>query len=856
VTLPRVATRTHVHFAGFLLAVATLFSAPARADDWGTPGLDAMHGRLTAERSGSLFASGRWTASFAGGTRVLASPMVADGFVVTADLDGVVRALRAEDGTLVWQAAAGSSVQGTPAVIKGRVYVPALGNRLMALRLSDGAALWTRDVDGMVLSSPTGVNDDVVVAVGFPERHVERRSGATGELVWRSPPVMAQFSNTSPAVGGGVVVVGSNGGMYYAFDEATGRLRWEYAAGGIVHLAAPLIAGGRVYMAGGGDSGRVHAVDLTTGKAASGWPVELPAPDADITGARIGRQRAVSSFASVGGLVVIQTRLDDAMDTNADGTVDKYLSREMVVGLNAATGAVAWQHALSRAENVDTNDVPKFFVCPTPAAYGTDGGALLAVASSLKAVVAVLDATSGAERARHVTAGAALASPVVANGRLLTTAMNGTTQALGSSVNHAPTAPILASSARPLDAADVTLRWLPATDPDGELASYELRIDADGELLESWQQQILLRTGEVSVRITTPLADGVRYTFAVRARDARGALSSWSQAASFTVATNPPVTIGGTPAGSLAGAVGAAQPGDVIGLGAGTYRLTDTLRVPAGVSIRGAGAGATTLDATGLAVGVSFDAAGAGKRTGIDRLTVTGADTCVAVNDGATGVSVTHAIVRDCKTNGVAVKATGEVDIVNATLVGNGTAVSAAGGTTIKNSLVTGNGVGLARIGGDNDALVSSYNDVFGNPSDYTGTQPGTGDLSVAVTFADLAARNLRLGGAQPSTDRGDPADAVGDEPAPHGGRINLGAFGGTADAEITAQSTAAGGGGSPTTTPVADPISGGQQPGGTDPGPDEQGCSVGARPVSPDATGIVVVTFLAGAFIRRRRRI
>ena len=141
---------------------------------------------------------------------------------------------------------------------------------------------------------------------------------------------MEQFSNTSPAVGAGLVVVGANGGRYYAFDAATGALRWEYVADGLVHLAAPLIAGGRVYMAGGDDSHRVHAVEAATGVAVAGWPITLPASAPDIAGTSKTRQRAVSSIASVAGLLVLQTRLDDAMDTNADGVADRHLSRESV----------------------------------------------------------------------------------------------------------------------------------------------------------------------------------------------------------------------------------------------------------------------------------------------------------------------------------------------------------------------------------------------------------------------------------------------------------------------------------------------------------------------------------------------
>ena len=438
-----------------------------------------------------------------------------------------------------------------------------------------------------------------------------RLSGATGEVVWQSPPVMEQFSNTSPAVGAGLVVVGANGGRYYAFDAATGALRWEYVADGLVHLAAPLIAGGRVYMAGGDDSHRVHAVEAATGVAVAGWPITLPASAPDIAGTSKTRQRAVSSIASVAGLLVLQTRLDDAMDTNADGVADRHLSREAVVAIDPASGAVSWEHSLARGEVPDQNDVPKFFVCPTPAGYASDGGpALVAATSSLAAAVVVLDAASGREQSRVAVDGAALASPVLANGRLITVATNGSVEGLGSTANHAPSAPILSGYGRPLDVTDVTLRWLPAVDPDAELASYEIRIDADGEVLETWQQQLFVGPGTTTLAITAPLSVGTAYTYAVRARDGRGALSSWSAPETFSVTVNPAVTVGGTPATNLRAAVAGAQPGDVIMLGAGVYTLTDTLRVGPGVSIRGAGAGRTTLDANKLGVGISFDRGG------------------------------------------------------------------------------------------------------------------------------------------------------------------------------------------------------------------------------------------------------
>jgi outer membrane protein assembly factor BamB len=835
-------------------AFAVLFGAgAARAEDWATAGLDGTHARLTAERSGPSFGKG-WTVA-SGGNGVLASPVVADGYVVTVDMEGAVRAQRAEDGTGAWRVTLGAPVQGTPAVARGRVFVPTAGNKLVALRLTDGQTLWTHDTGGMTLSSPTPVNMDVVVAAGFPARSIVRLSGATGEQIWQSPAVMEQFSNTPPAVGAGLAVVGSNGGRYYAFDVATGELRWQYAADGIVHLAAPVIAGGRVYMAGGKDSDHVHAVDAATGQAVSGWPIDLPVPDPDITGTRLGRQRAVSSFTAAGGLVVMTTRLDDFLDTDGNGVADKYLSRELAVGIDP-NGALTWRHDLGRLVTTEQNDVPKYFVCPTPAAYAADGGTLIAAASSLDARVLVLDATSGAERAHASLAGAALASPVLANGRLISVATDGTIEGLLSATNLAPKTPVLNKTARPLDAGDVTLRWLAVQDADGETPSYELRIDADGEVLSDWQQQIFLGAGVTSTEITATLTPDVTYTYAVRARDGHGALSGWSQPETFTVATRPPVTVGDMPFASLRAALDAAQSGDVIRLGAGRYTLTESLRVGAGVTVRGAGPGKTILDATGLAVGVRFDGTDAGHRSGLSHATVHGAETCLQVTAGTTNVAIGHVAVRDCQVTGVSIEAKGAAEIVNATLVRDGTALHALGAATIKNSLVARNTVGFAA--GTDGSIASSYDNLVENETDRTGAGvvPGTGDLSVAVAFADLVGGDLHLAVAQSTTDKGDPADAVGEEPAPNGGRINLGAFGGTAEAELSLLSTSVGGGTPGSGTPTIDPATGkptGPAPTVDEPPDGEGGCAVAGRGRG-DWTALLLAG-LAAVIARRRRR-
>jgi hypothetical protein len=236
--------------------------------------------------------------------------------------------------------------------------------------------------------------------------------------------------------------------------------------------------------------------------------------------------------------------------------------------------------------------------------------------------------------------------------------------------------------------------------------------------------------------------------------------------------------------------------------------------------------------------------------TVLDQATVTGAATCVAVGSGATGVQLTHLVVRDCATVGITVAAGGGAAIANATMVGDGIGVDATGLATIKNSLVSGNDVGLKSEGSGD--LASSYDDLFGNTTEYQGLVAGAGDLAAPVTFVDLTGHNLMLSGPQPSTDQGDPADKVGEEPTPNGARINLGAFGGTADAELSAPAAVTGDPSGPAPTPATPTPIGPTQTQLHEIGDGAGGCALGGS--SPDWNGWALLATLAALALTRDR--
>jgi MYXO-CTERM domain-containing protein len=848
------------------------WSTPARADDWPAHGFEPAHGSATPERSGADFRAGSWSYPIPNGTWNTSSPAIADGVAVVGSRDGTVYGLRASTGQLIWKFAATDGLMASPAIHKGRVFLPSLDQSLYALRLTDGKLVWKKNLGGIAQSSPQVVGDSLLVAGGYPSRQLFRIDGATGATLWATrADVMAQFSNSVPVTDGDQVLVGAMEGHLYSFELATGALRWTYDGDGMVNLSAPVISGTRAYLLPGGASGHLHAVELATGKAAAGWPVDVPSllasladEGVDTAAARLGRSYAVSSITAVAGLLVFDLRVDDAIDTDQDKVADQFLLRETVVALDPASGQVVWQRANGRLQLASANDIPKNWLCPTPAGYAgvRAGGAWVAVASSLQGSVQILDARSGQRRGPTLTLTApGRTSPVLANGRLFVESQDGTLESHLSSVNQPPDAPVWSGgSGRLLGAGRPLVEWRPVLDPEGDDVAYELRIDRDGEILESWLESETTAAGATSLRLGTSLEPGVTYVVALRARDARGAWSDWSKlqylrAVAPATGRLPPLQLS-----RYDGVVSVerAPIGSIIRLGAGTFRLQGSMDVPAGVSLEGAGPGKTVLDATGLEVGLSVGLSPAGNPTGrpteVRNLTVTGATVGIAIAHDVHDARIRNVIVRGSVDAGVTVGANAAASLVNLTLAGNGRAIRAAGRVLIKNSIVVDNQVGLAVDSGG--AIASTFNDLAGNlVAAYQGMSRGESDLAEPVAFVGYAQGDLHVQRGQPTTDRGDPGDDFAAEPAPNGGRINLGAFGGTAEAEPSVVPPSPVGSESPTAVAaepaVADGTSAELKPAG-------EGCAVaGPDPHDDPAAAAAALVGLGGllAVVRRRRQ-
>ena len=118
--------------------------------------------------------------------------------------------------------------------------------------------LWNYTTGNGVDSSPAVVGGRVYVGSG--DYKVYCLDASTGAQVWNYTTGSAVYS--SPAVADGRVYVGSGDYKVYCLDASTGAQVWNYTTGNIL-ASAPAVAGGRVCVSS--YDGRVYCLDASTG---------------------------------------------------------------------------------------------------------------------------------------------------------------------------------------------------------------------------------------------------------------------------------------------------------------------------------------------------------------------------------------------------------------------------------------------------------------------------------------------------------------------------------------------------------------------------------------------------------------
>jgi outer membrane protein assembly factor BamB/HEAT repeat protein len=253
------------------LALAELTETRARSStadppDWPLFGGDSAHAAFR-RRSLKLPLTRRW--AFKTNDSVIASPVVAKGFVYIGSRDGNLYCLDVNTGAAVWKAATrdrieasaayadevvvfaasngtvqcvdamggarrwtvrtGSPIRAALNLAEGRVIIAARTGSIIALALSNGERLWSFDARAEVVASPAVSGDHIVF--GSWDRTIRCLHAATGEMMWRFPA--AGEVSASPATGGPCAYCPADSGHVYAIDLDSGEEVWHQ------HMAPP-----------------------------------------------------------------------------------------------------------------------------------------------------------------------------------------------------------------------------------------------------------------------------------------------------------------------------------------------------------------------------------------------------------------------------------------------------------------------------------------------------------------------------------------------------------------------------------------------------------------------------------------
>jgi outer membrane protein assembly factor BamB len=284
-----------------------------------------------------------------------------------------------------WRIETGGQISASPTVIDGTLYVGNNGGLLYAIDAARGQVLWTAHVPNPLMSAPLIYGDLVIVGEGDPTSRTSSPSEPI--MVGQGPSALIAFDRWSgnmrwqvslsgsamptPAIIDGLLVNHDGAGWINGVEPATGTKRYARWIGSMASMTAALPVGNGDFVTTGVGSNaawRVHAE--------SGAVVWRSAFSKGASG--IGDCPPVSD----GSRIYCDYISPVPPDTS---TVIGDLAVERVYALRVANGALTWDVALESGSLPDRNE----------AAIPLLAGGMVYLGSAIAPWMHALDATSG-----------------------------------------------------------------------------------------------------------------------------------------------------------------------------------------------------------------------------------------------------------------------------------------------------------------------------------------------------------------------------------------------------------------------------------------------------------------------------
>lgn len=185
------------------------------------------------------------------------------------------------DKARFWESNAGAGPRSTPTLSDGRVYALGATGILNAIDAETGAVVWTRNAASETgakipgwgfAGSPLATGGMVVAAVSG---HLIAYDAATGARRWLVEAGDTSYS--SPHLlnlgGGAPQILLVHGDGLTSVDPAGGTVLWKHAWSGFAPLQPAIVPGG-LLMATSGDTGGIGVRRLAVAPGSAGWTVE------------------------------------------------------------------------------------------------------------------------------------------------------------------------------------------------------------------------------------------------------------------------------------------------------------------------------------------------------------------------------------------------------------------------------------------------------------------------------------------------------------------------------------------------------------------------------------------------------
>jgi eukaryotic-like serine/threonine-protein kinase len=184
---------------------------------------------------------------------VHSTPSIANGMAFIAGCDEMFRAIRLSDGKEVFNVSSGAYTGASPALRDGSAVYGTFDNQVLGVNLSQRKIAWVYEHPERKFPyySSAAVTADRIV-IGGRDKMVHGLT-PSGKGVWTF--ATRARVESSPAIAGGRVYVGSNDGRFYVLNITDGAKLWEFDAGAPLS-ASPAIANGRIVI--GSQDGRLY----------------------------------------------------------------------------------------------------------------------------------------------------------------------------------------------------------------------------------------------------------------------------------------------------------------------------------------------------------------------------------------------------------------------------------------------------------------------------------------------------------------------------------------------------------------------------------------------------------------------